>query len=61
MKEYQYEYEYTKNGKNVKVQCCTVYKVYENAEYELSCELSELERQGCTNVQGRVVELGAIK
>ncbi len=58
MKEYQIKYEYIdKNGKLKKVQCCTVYQVYDNAEYELSCELSELERKGYSGVQGEVVSL----
>ena len=58
MKEYQIKYEYNdKNGLFRKVDCCTVYNNYNKAENELSDILSDLERQGCTNVAGDIIEL----
>lgn len=58
MKEYQIYYEYNDNitGLFRKVHCCTVYNDYKKAENELSDILSDLERQGCTNVAGEVKE-----
>lgn len=58
--EYQIEYEYNdaKNGLYHKVHCCTVFNSYEKADNELSDILSDLERQGCTNVAGKVIEIG---
>lgn len=58
MKEYKIYYEYTdRKGGFVKVWCCTVYNDYKKAENELSDILSDLERQGCTNVEGEVKEI----
>lgn len=58
MKEYQIYYEYNdKNGLFRKVHCCTVYNDYKKADNELSDILSDLERQGCTNVAGDIIEL----
>lgn len=58
MKKYQIYYEYNdKNGLFRKVYCCTVYNDYNKAENELSDILSDLERQGCTNVAGDIIEL----
>ena len=60
MKEYQIKYEYNdRNGMFRRVQCCTVFTDYKKAENELSDQLSDLQRQGCTNVTGDVVEIGA--
>lgn len=59
MKEYQIYYEYNDNitGLFRKVQCCTVYNDYNKADNELSDILSDLERQGCKNVAGDIIEL----
>ena len=58
MKEYQIYYEYNdKNGLFRKVHCCTVYNDYKKADNKLSDILSDLERQGCTNVAGDIIEL----
>ena len=59
MKEYQIYYEYNDNktGLFTKVQCCTVYNDYNEADNELSDILSDLERQGCINVAGDIIEL----
>ena len=56
--EYLIEYEYNdKQGLFTKVQCCTMFSTYEKADEELSNILSDLERQGCTNVAGEIIEL----
>ena len=59
MSQYQIEYEYNDNitGLFRKVRCCTVYNDYNKAENELSDILSDLERQGCSNVAGDIIEL----
>ena len=59
MKEYQIYYEYNDNitGLFWKGYCCTVFNDYNKAENELSDILSDLERQGCTNVAGDIIEL----
>ena len=58
MKGYKIEYEYNDaKGLFKKVYCCTVYNDYKKAENELSDVLSDLERQGCANVQGDIIEV----
>lgn len=59
MKEYQIYYEYNDKmtGLFRKSYCCTVFNDYNKAENELCDILSDLERQGCTNVVGEVIEL----
>jgi hypothetical protein len=58
MKGYKIEYEYNdENGLFKKVYCCTVYNDYNKAENELSDIISDLERQGCANVQGDIIEV----
>ena len=55
--EYQIKYEYKdRNDTFRQVQCCTMFSDYMKAENELSDKLSYLERKGCTNVAGEVVE-----
>lgn len=56
--EYQIKYEYNdRNGKFIRVQCCSVFNDYKKADNELSDILSDLERQCCTNVAGDIVEI----
>jgi hypothetical protein len=58
MERYQIYYEYNDNyGRFVKVQECRVFNDYNKADSELSDILSELEKQGCTNVQGDIKEV----
>lgn len=57
MKEYQIYYEYNDNitGLFRREYCSTVYKDYNKAENKLNDILSELERNGCTNVAGDII------
>lgn len=55
--EYQINYEYKKNGRHWKTYLCTVFSSYKEADEVLCDTLSDLEAQGCTEVQGSVVEL----
>ena len=58
MEEYQIYYEYEDfSGKFIKVYDCSVYNDYKKADNELSDILSDLERQGCTNVAGEIKEI----
>ena len=52
-----YEYNDRITGLFTKVNCCTVYNDYNKAENELSDIISDLERQGHTNVAGEIIEL----
>jgi hypothetical protein len=58
MKEYyQYDIEYTdKNGRYRHEYYCTCYDTYEEADEECCNAMSDLERQGCTEVQGNISE-----
>lgn len=58
MKEYRIYYEYNDNitGLFRKVHCSTVFNDYNKAENKLNDILSELERKGCTNVAGDIIE-----
>lgn len=54
---YMYKYEYRFNGRLCRVECCSGYKTYEEADAELSEDLSRLESRGATEVQGEVYEV----